>query len=141
MGKNKPIKKRPPPKNGFKKGHPRPENAGRRVGTPNKRTVFVKGILEDAVRNLGGLDGLLKWIRRSPENESIFWGSMFMKLLPVQVLATMAGETENVPITREELAKKLEERGLPPIVFGAEVPQRRRPMIDITPRGNGHDKT
>jgi hypothetical protein len=50
---------------------------------------------------------------------------MFMRLLPVQVRDPGENDELNVPLTREELAKKLEERGLPPIVFGAEVPKRR----------------
>jgi hypothetical protein len=49
---------------------------------------------------------------------------MFLKLLPVQVSGMGEhGEIElSVKITREELARKLEERGLPASIFGIVRP-------------------
>jgi hypothetical protein len=108
----------------FKKGEPRPANSGRRAGTPNKRTVFVKGILEDAAIEIGGLQRLVKWIKDSPQNEYAFWTSMFMRLLPVQLQGAGQNGELVMKISREELARKLEERGLPTTIFGADVPMR-----------------
>jgi hypothetical protein len=99
----------------FKAGEPRPPNAGRRAGTPNKRTVEVRSVLEAAAREIGGLERLVAWIKEDRQNERDFWVCMYMKLLPVQVQGSGEhGEIElSVKIPREELARKLEEHGLP----------------------------
>jgi len=107
---------------GFKKGEPRPTNAGRRRGTPNRRTVYVREVLEGAAQGIGGMDRLIAWIKKSPENEYAFWTSMYMKLLPVHVQGAGQRGEPVVEIRREDLARKLEERGLPPQVFGVDVP-------------------
>jgi hypothetical protein len=108
----------------FRKGEPRPANAGRRKGTPNKRTVYVREVLEGAAHSIGGRKRLIAWIRERPENEYAFWTSMYMRLLPMHVQGSGPhGALEmTVKFTREELAKRLEERGLPPTIFGIDVP-------------------
>jgi hypothetical protein len=117
----------------FKKGMKK--IAGRVAGTPNKRTVFVKGVLEDAAIEIGGLSRLVAWIQEAPENEYAFWTSMFMRLLPVQVQGTgQHGELEMI-IKRDELARKLEEEGLPAFVFGVELP----PPLLLDAKPNGKD--
>jgi len=58
---------------------------GRPKGSRNRTTSAAKAIIEDAVEGLGGADRLLAWVRESPENERVFWSSIFPKLLPLQV--------------------------------------------------------
>jgi hypothetical protein len=87
---------------------------GRAKGVPNKRTVEVRGVIQAAARKIGGEERLIAWIKESPQNESLFWTVMYIRLLPVRVQGTGEhGEIElSVKIGREELSRKLEERGL-----------------------------
>jgi hypothetical protein len=105
----------------FKKGHAK--LAGRKAGVPNKRTVRVKEAIEEVAARLGGPDGLLKWVHESPENETIFWSSMYVRLLPVQLHGTGKDGELVLQIKREELAQKLIEHGLPPTVLGIDLPK------------------
>ena len=45
----------------FKEGDPRPEGAGRKAGTPNKSTQAVKDALQEAFKEMGGVEALVKW--------------------------------------------------------------------------------
>jgi hypothetical protein len=76
-------------------------------------------VLEDAAN---GLQRLVAWIREDPINERLFWSSMYMKLLPVQVQGSGENGSLVVNIKKEDLAKRLEERGLPPLVVDVPVP-------------------
>jgi hypothetical protein len=109
---------------GFTKGEPRPPNAGRKKGTPNKRTVDIRSTLYAAATEMGGLRGLVKWIKKDPINERLFWSQMYMKLLPRSIEGS--GENGEIELThkftREEMLLKLEEHGLPTFVFGIEAP-------------------
>ena len=67
---------------GLKKGN---AGRGRPPGSRNRTTSAAKAIIEDAVEGLGGADRLLQWAKESPENERVFWSSIFPKLLPLQV--------------------------------------------------------
>src|SRR5437899_398228 len=99
----------------FRAGEPRPPNAGRRAGTPNKRTREIAAVLLAATNEIGGEARLVAWIKASEANERDFWCCMFTRLLPLQVRGTGAhGEIElsvDVKLTPEELARRLEERG------------------------------
>ena len=80
-------------------------------------------MIEGAARALGGMERLIAWIGEAPENEFVFWSSMYMKLMPVQLRT--AGEVEvtvEKKLTIEQLREKLVERGLPPFVFGDDAP-------------------
>jgi hypothetical protein len=81
-------------------------------------------MLETTATKLGGVKRLLAWVKERPENEYAFWTSMYMRLLPVQVAGQgPRGAIElNVTIDADELGKRLEERGLPAVVFGADKP-------------------
>ena len=107
----------------FKKGEPRPENSGRRRGTPNRHTAHVREVLEGAAEGIGGMQRLISWVKESPENEYAFWTSMYMKLLPVQVRDAGQNDEPVIEITTEELARRLEEHGLPPLMFERDVLQ------------------
>src|SRR5262252_1586450 len=107
----------------FKKGDKKPENSGRKPGVQNHRTVFVQGMLEDAVVQLGGLEALVAWVKDDKANERDFWTILFPKLIPLQIHSIGKDSTMVIKIAHEELAQKLVERGLPPSVYGVELPQ------------------
>lgn len=119
----------------FRPGDPRAQAApakfqigdrrgGRKKGQRNRLTREVQEMLETTAHKLGGVKRLLAWVKERPENEYAFWTSMYMRLLPVQVAGQgPRGAIElNVTIGADELGKRLEERGLPAVVFGADKP-------------------
>jgi hypothetical protein len=108
---------------GFQKGNPKPANSGRKKGTPNKRTIYVREVLEAAAAQIGGVRRLTEWIKEAPENEFAFWSSMYMKLLPVHLQGSGEdGEVVVRNLSMDELRRELQERGLPTSVFGVDVP-------------------
>ncbi len=58
---------------------------GRPKGSVNKTTATAKAMIESAADLLGGVDRIVAWAKEAPENERTFWGSMYPKLLPLQV--------------------------------------------------------
>ena len=115
------------PRRLFKKGDKRPANAGRKTGTPNKTTASARQMLELAAERIGGLDRLVTWILKRPDNERLFWSQMYPKLLPLQVRGGGPyGELElNVTqkqLTPDELETELVRRGLPTSIFGIDKP-------------------
>lgn len=68
----------------FQKGHKTP-GPGRPKGSLSKHTVAAKDAIEAAAKGLGGHDRLIQWAKEDPQNERIFWGTIFPKLLPLQV--------------------------------------------------------
>jgi hypothetical protein len=65
----------------FKKGQPRPKNAGRKPGSKNKVTANVKAALVEAFDELGGVPSLVKWGKKNPSHFYAIWS----KLLPTEV--------------------------------------------------------
>ena len=49
--------------------------------------VAVKEALALAARGLNGVPALVKWARRSDDNQRVFWSILYPKLLPVEVAA------------------------------------------------------
>src|SRR5499427_6506156 len=120
----------------FKKGMKRHPRAGRVKGAANRVTLLAKEMIESCAREIGGLQRMIEWVLRSDKNETIFWGSIYPRMLPLQVNALIQNNL-NVKITREELAKQLEAKCLPPLVFGRDGPKRMitveaqaEPMVD-----------
>ena len=62
-----------------------PKTGGRLKGTPNKVTTLAKDAITAAAERLGGIDRLVEWVRTDPANERVFWGTIYTKLLPLQV--------------------------------------------------------
>ena len=60
---------------------------GRQKGTPNKTTAKVKEAMELAFEGIGGVPALIDW---AEDNQTEFY-KLFVKLLPVQVDANVAG--------------------------------------------------
>ena len=61
------------------------KTGGRRKGTPNKVTSLAKDAIAVAAEELGRADRLVAWAREDPANERVFWGTIYPKLLPLQV--------------------------------------------------------
>jgi hypothetical protein len=64
---------------------------GRRKGTPNKVTAAVKDVIATAADQLGSIKRLVEWVKEDPMNERLFWGTIYPKLLPLQ----LAGDPNN----------------------------------------------
>jgi hypothetical protein len=77
-----------------------PKTGGRRKGTPNKVTSLAKDAIAAAAEQLGGVERLVAWAREDSANERVFWGSIYTKLLPLQV----AGDP-HTPIVNELIVK------------------------------------
>lgn len=62
---------------GFKSG-------GRQKGTPNKLSRAARDAISMAADDLGGKDRLVAWIKDDPQNERVFWSTIYTKLVPLQ---------------------------------------------------------
>lgn len=58
---------------------------GRKKGTPNKVTQTAKDAIAQAAADLGGAKRLVAWVKEDEQNERIFWGQIYPKLLPHQI--------------------------------------------------------
>lgn len=63
----------------------KPKTGGRQKGTPNKSTQAAKDAIAQAAAELGGAARLVEWAKADKANERIFWGTIYPKLLPLQV--------------------------------------------------------
>ena len=63
---------------------------GRQKGTPNKTTAKVTEAMELAFEGIGGVPALIEW---AEDNQTEFY-KLFVKLLPVQVEASVDGKLE-----------------------------------------------
>lgn len=61
------------------------KGAGRPKGSLNKTTAMAKSMIEAVAEKLGGTDRMVAWAKEAPENERTFWGTIYPKLLPLQV--------------------------------------------------------
>lgn len=77
----------------FQKGKPRPENAGRKKGTPNKVSVSAKEAFQRAFDENGGCERLVEWIKEDVENEKVFY-QIYSKLFPIEMRGDMTGKIE-----------------------------------------------
>ena len=64
----------------FGKGNP-----GKPKGALSKTTKTAKEAIALAAEKLGGADRLVAWAQEDPANERVFWGTIYPKLLPLQV--------------------------------------------------------
>ena len=65
--------------------------AGRKPGAPNALSAAAKDVIQQASVMLGGVDGLVAWIRSDTANEKVYWGTIYPKLLPVQLTGEGGG--------------------------------------------------
>ena len=64
---------------------------GRKKGVPNRTTQIAKDAIAQAAADLGGAERLVDWAKEAPENERVFWGTIYPKLLPLQVTGDGGG--------------------------------------------------
>jgi hypothetical protein len=64
---------------------------GRTKGALNKTTKTAKEAIALAAEKLGGADRLVAWAQEEPQNERVFWGTIYPKLLPLQVTGEGGG--------------------------------------------------
>lgn len=71
-------------------GNRKPPRAGmgRPKGSGNKLNVQAKEAIAMAADGLGGFQRLMDWAKEDPKNESVFWSSIYTKLVPLQVNGT-----------------------------------------------------
>jgi len=75
---------------------------GRPKGSKNRIQASAKEAIEQAAAILGGTERLAQWAREAPENERVFWGSVYPKLLPKD--GTITGTfTVNWPLGKSPL--------------------------------------
>jgi hypothetical protein len=67
---------------------------GRPKGALNKTTKAAKDAIAQAAEELGGVDRLVAWTREDPANERVFWGTIYPKLLPLQLTGEGGGPIE-----------------------------------------------
>lgn len=70
---------------------PGERRGGRKKGVPNKTTQAAKDAIAQAAADLGGKDRLVAWAQEAPENEKVFWGTIYPKLLPLQMTGEGGG--------------------------------------------------
>jgi hypothetical protein len=76
------------------------KTGGRVKGTPNKLTQTAKDAISLAAERLGGADRLVAWAQEEPQNERVFWGTIYPKLLPLQVTGEDGGPVQIAEIRR-----------------------------------------
>jgi len=64
---------------------------GRKLGSVNKTTKSAKDAIASAAEALGGAERLTAWAMEDPANERVFWGTIYPKLLPLQVTGEGGG--------------------------------------------------
>ena len=76
------------PKQGTNTGN---AGKGRPKGSLNKTTTAAKDAIAQAAEGLGGAERLMAWAQEEPQNERVFWGTIYPKLLP----HTLASDPDN----------------------------------------------
>jgi hypothetical protein len=69
---------------------------GRKKGVPNKTTQTAKDAIARAAEGLGGAERLIAWAKEDKANERVFWGTIYPKLLPLQVAGEGGGPLQLV---------------------------------------------
>lgn len=79
----------------FGKGNP-----GKPKGALSKTTKTAKEAIALAAEKLGGADRLVAWAQEEPQNERVFWGTIYPKLLPLQLSGPDDGPIQIAEIRR-----------------------------------------
>jgi len=75
---------------------------GRPKGAKNKTTRAAKDAIAQAAEALGGAERLTEWAKEDPANERVFWGTIYPKLLPLQ----LTGE-DGAPMQFEKVVREI----------------------------------
>jgi hypothetical protein len=65
---------------------------GRPKGSKDKISRTALEVIRDCADKMGGVDRMYKWAMKNDKHESIFWGHIFTKLLPLQIEGNMTVE-------------------------------------------------
>lgn len=81
------------PKNTAVKGRQTPEflaqaGKGRPKGVPNKNTILARQAIAQAFDELGGTEGLVRWVKADEDNMKVFYATIWPKIIPVQTEIT-----------------------------------------------------
>lgn len=68
-----------------------PGNPGKPKGALSKTTKAAKDAIAQAAEALGGAERLTAWAQEDPSNERVFWGTIYPKLLPLQLTGEGGG--------------------------------------------------
>ncbi len=79
----------------FKRG-----NAGRPIGSANKTTRSAKEAIALAAEGLGGVKRLVTWAKANPENERVFWSTIYPRLVPHEVSGSADGSPISIAIVK-----------------------------------------
>ena len=85
MGDDPQVKITPKKQKRVGDGTPGP---GRPKGSTNKLNMQAKEAIALAAEGLGGMQRLVDWAKEDPKNETVFWSSIYTRLVPVQVNGT-----------------------------------------------------
>jgi hypothetical protein len=90
----------------FKKGAPRPKNAGRKKGVPNKTTREVREVFKQAFDKLGGVEALVKWARKTPVTRGEFY-RLYARLIPTEIVGPGGGPIQLEVAERDRLRDQI----------------------------------
>jgi len=62
---------------------------GRPPGSKNRVQAEAKAVIAEAASKLGGVERLIRWAKEDPKNEYAFWATIYPKLLPLTVNASL----------------------------------------------------
>ena len=86
-----------------------PVSPGRPKGIPNKNTKAAKDAIAQAAEALGGAERLTDWAKEDPANERVFWGTIYPKLLPLQLTGEINGTLNHTHTVSSATAGLLEQ--------------------------------
>lgn len=90
------------------KDKPPAAGKGRPKGALNKTTALAKDAIAFAANALGGPERLVSWAQEDPKNESVFWTTIYPKLIPLDV--NHAGTVDMALKTQRDAAVKAAQR-------------------------------
>jgi len=100
----------------FKKGHPKPEGSGRKLGQRNHHTTLLKECILMAAEIEGmdgeGRDGLTGFLRKIAQEDLRAFTMLLGRVLPLQIDHRTDVRVEVTYKTVEEVRRELEERGI-----------------------------
>ena len=83
------------------------KTGGRKKGTRNKITRTAREAITLAAEGLGGVRRLVEWAQADPQNERVFWGVIYTKLVPNEIVGPSGGALEIAArVIHEHLAER-----------------------------------
>ena len=82
---------------GFRKGE-----GGRPRGAKNKTTVAAKEAIQATFDELGGVSRLVAWVQEDPANARVFYGTIWPKVIPLQLDGTLKVSLADLLLGRDK---------------------------------------